>query len=206
MRTDDEAGAAVDEMAEALLFAGRFRMEIEDDRIRLLAERTGVEDRLSRLEGIIEFRMHEDAAHDIGNQNAGAVAGKEQVGTAAGRAGRVVGRAKKLVVPLAEDHRFLLVPDVIARGHHVGTGVDRLEEDVFGDAEAASGIFAVDDDEIELEVTDQSRKPLPDRRAARLAHHISQKQKPHARSNPTRAVPAEARQRSWRPDLRKTKR
>lgn len=109
-------------------------------------------------------------------------------------------------MPLAEDHRFLLVPDVVAGGHHVGAGVDRLEEDVFGDAEAAGGVLAVDDDKVELEVADQSRKPLPDRRTARLAHHISQKQKPHARSNPTRAVPAEARQRLWRPDLRKTKR
>ncbi|MCY1300295.1 hypothetical protein D9M70_498560 [compost metagenome] len=91
-------------------------------------------------------------------------------------------------MPFAKDDRFLLVPDVIAGRHHVGAGVDRLEKDVFGDAETAGRILAVDDDEIELEVTNQSWKPLPDRRTARLAHHISQKQKPHARSNPTRAA------------------
>ncbi|MCY1300294.1 hypothetical protein D9M70_498550 [compost metagenome] len=77
MGADDEAGPSVDEMAEALLLAGGFRMEIEDNCIRLLAERAGVEDGFRRLEGIVELRMHEDAAHDVGDQHAGAVAGEK---------------------------------------------------------------------------------------------------------------------------------
>ena len=38
---DDEAGAAVDEMAEAHLFGRRLGVEIDDHRIGLLAERAG---------------------------------------------------------------------------------------------------------------------------------------------------------------------
>lgn len=88
---------------------------------------------------------------------------------------------------------------MVACGDDIGTGIDRLEKDIFGDAEAAGGVLAVDDDEVQHEVTDQPRKTLPDRRAARLANHISQKQKPHARS-----IPPEQFQEVLRPELRKT--
>ena len=56
MRADDEAGATVDEMAEALLLAGRFRVKIEDDRIRLLFKRAGRQNALRRAEGIIQLQ------------------------------------------------------------------------------------------------------------------------------------------------------
>ncbi len=83
-------------------------------------------------------------------------------------------------MPLAEDHRLLLIPDVIAGGHYIGAGADRLEKDVFGDAEPAGCVLAIDDDEVELEIAHESREALPDGHAARLAHHIPQKQKSHA--------------------------
>jgi hypothetical protein len=41
MRSDDETGSAVDEVAEALFLAGGFRMEVEDDRVGLFLERAG---------------------------------------------------------------------------------------------------------------------------------------------------------------------
>ncbi len=43
MRANDERGAAVDEMAEALLLGRGFRVEVEDDRVGLFAERAGGE-------------------------------------------------------------------------------------------------------------------------------------------------------------------
>ncbi len=79
VRADHQAGTPVDEVAEALLLARRLRVKIEDDCIGLLAERAGVEDRLCRLEGIVELGMHEDPPHDIGNQNAGAVSREEKI-------------------------------------------------------------------------------------------------------------------------------
>ena len=41
MRSNHEAGTAIDEMSEALLFTGRFGMEVEDNGIRLLFQRAG---------------------------------------------------------------------------------------------------------------------------------------------------------------------
>jgi hypothetical protein len=179
MRADDDTGAAIDEMAEALLLARRLGMEIEDDRIRLLAERAGGEDRLARREGIVELGMHEDATHDVGDEHAGAVAGYEEVGAAARRAGRIVCGAQELVMPAGKTDCFLLVPHMVARRHHVGAGIDRLEKNVFRDAETAGRVLPVDDDEVQLEVADQSRQALPDGRPSGLAHHVAQKEKTH---------------------------
>ena len=176
VRADDEAGAAVDEMAKALFFAGGFGVEVEDDGVGLLLERAGGQDRLGRLEGIVEFRMHEHPAHDVGDEDAGAVASVEQAGAASGGAGRIIGGPQKLVVARREDHRVLLVPDMVAGGHHVGAGIDRFQEDVLGDAETAGGILAVDDDEIQLEVGNQSRQPVPDRRPSGLADHVAEEE------------------------------
>ena len=49
------------------------------------------------------------------------------------------------------------------------------------DAEAAGSVLAVDDDEIELQVGDQARQPLPYSRTSGLAHHVSEEQKSHFR-------------------------
>ncbi len=95
---DDEASAAVDEMAETLLLAGRLGMEIEDDRIGLLLQRAGVEDDLRRFEGVVEFGMHEDPAHDVGDEHARAVSGIEKAGATAGRALGIVGGTQELIV------------------------------------------------------------------------------------------------------------
>src|SRR5690606_4362356 len=96
------------------------------------------------------------------------------------RAGGIIGGAQELLVPVGIDHRFLLVPHVIAGGHHIGAGIDRLEENIFGYAETAGGIFAVDDDEIQLQVRNQAGQPFPDRCAADLADHVAQKENSHS--------------------------
>lgn len=184
MGADDEAGAAVDEMAEALLLAGRLGMEIEDDRVGLLLQRARVEDDLRRFEGVVEFRMHEDPAHDVGNEHTRAVPGIEKAGAAAGRALGIVGGTQELIVAAGKSDSLLLVPDVIACRHHIGAGIDRFQKDILGDAEAAGGVLAVDDDEIELEVGNQAGEAVPYRRASRLADHVTQKKQPHSLSNP----------------------
>ena len=62
-------------------------MEVDDHRVGLLAERAGGELAVDRGEGIVE-RIHEDAAHDVDDEDARAVPGEEDAGAAAGRAGR----------------------------------------------------------------------------------------------------------------------
>ena len=92
MCADDEAGAPIDEMPKALLLAGRLGMKVEHDRVRLFLQRAGSQNGLGRLEGIIEFGMHEHATHDVGHKDARTVAGKIEAGAAPGRAcGRVGG-------------------------------------------------------------------------------------------------------------------
>ena len=72
VRADDEARAAVDEMAHRLFLARRFAMHVDDDRVCALAERTGGELALDRGERIVE-RVHEDAAHHVDDEHALAV-------------------------------------------------------------------------------------------------------------------------------------
>ena len=73
-------------------------------------------------------------------------------GAAARRAGRIVDRPDQARRALDEDQRLLLVPGMIAERDGVGAGVEQFAIDRLGDAEAAGGVLAVDDDEIELPV------------------------------------------------------
>ena len=156
MGADDQADAAVDEMADRLLLARCLGMEVDDDGVDLLAERTGGKLALDAGEGIVE-RVHEDAPHRVHDEDAGAVPRHEDAGAAPRRAGGIVERTEEAVLPLGEDQRLALVEDVVAGGHHVGAGVDDPAKDLLGDAEAAGGVLAVDGDEIDAMVGDQRR-------------------------------------------------
>lgn len=81
---------------------------------------------------------------------------------------------------LAEGNCFLLVPDMVAGRHDIGTGVDGFEKDILGNTETPGGVFTVDDDEIELQIGNQPRQPVPDSRAPGLANHIPEKKKSHS--------------------------
>ena len=78
-----------------------------------------------------------------------------------------------------ELQRLALVPDVIAGGDHVGACRQRFAVDLLGDAEAARGVLAIDDHEIELEVGDEARQALPHGGAAGTPHHVAQEKKSH---------------------------
>ncbi len=166
-------------MGEAHLLAGRLGVEVYHNCVCLFAERAGGEFALGRLERIVELGMHEDAAHDVGHQHARAVAGDVEPGALAGRSLGKIGRAQETVLARREGQRLALVPDVVAGRHHVGAGRDRLAKDLLGDAEAAGGVLAVDDDEIEPEIGNQAGQLFPHRRAAGLADHVAEEEKPH---------------------------
>ncbi len=172
----DRAGAAVDEMGEAHLLAGRLGVEIEDHRIRLLAERAGGELALGGMEGIVEIGMHEDAAHDVGHHDARAVPREIEARAAARRAGGEIGRPQETVLARGEVQRLALVPDMVAGGDHVGAGLERGAEDVVGDAEAAGRVLAVDDDEIEPEIRNQPGQLPPRGGAAGAAYEVAEEE------------------------------
>src|SRR4051794_29123293 len=190
VRADDEAGAAVTEEADTLLLAARFAMEVDDDGVSRNAERTGAELALERREGIVE-RRHEDAAERVDDQRMLAVLGLDQRGAAAGRAARIVRRPHKSLRALDEHKGLALVPGVIAERHRVGASIEKLLIDRFGDTEAAGGILAVDDDEIERPVLDHARQIFGDRRAPGATDDITHKENAQLQNsgNRTRPIP-----------------
>src|SRR5882724_6904060 len=128
-------------------------MEIDHDRVGRTAQRTGFEFAPEYRERIVK-RRHEDAADGVDDQRALAVLGVDQRGTPARRTLWKIRRSNQPRRPLDEHQRLALVPGMVAERDGVGAGVDQFMVDRFGDAEAASGVLAVDDDKIEAEIAD----------------------------------------------------
>jgi hypothetical protein len=135
-------------------------------------------------ERIIE-RVHEDAAHGVDDEHAGAVPGLDQRDAASRRTRGIIDRANELRRALDEDQRLLLVPGMIAAGDHVGAGVDEFLVDRLGDAEAAGGVLAVDGDEIELPVAHEGGQPLEQDGTPAAAHDVADEEDAHALLCPT---------------------
>ena len=102
---------------------------------------------LDGAERVVEI-AHEHAAHGVDHEHVGAVRRLEQAGAAPGRAFRKIDGPEQTVMPLDEDQRLALIPDMIAGGHDVGAGIEKLGQDLLGDAEAAGRVLAIDHDEI----------------------------------------------------------
>ena len=175
----DDARAPVEEMSHRLLLARRLGVEIHDDSVGLFVQRAGFDQIARRGEGIVEIGGHEDPAHDIGDENTRAVARLVKARTAPRRALRIVERPQEGRLVGGEMQGFALIPDVIARRHHIGAGFERCSKDILGDAETAGGVLPVHHDEIEPVILDQIRQSLEYGMAARAAHHVAQKQKSH---------------------------
>ena len=138
-------------------------------------------------------------AHDVDDEHARAVPGGEDVGAAARRAGRIVDRAQEPVVAVGEGERLALVPDVVAGGHAIGAGREQLLQDLFGDAEAAGGVLAVDDDEVEAMLCDQAGELRCDRGAAGTPDDVAEEEQPQATTSAaisSRSVAMSGRRRS----------
>ena len=104
--------------------------------------------RLRTANGIVE-RRHEDAADGVDDQRALAVLGIDQRRAAARRALWKIRRPDQLRRALDEHQRLALIPGVVAERDRIGAGVEEFLIDRLGDAEAAGGVLAIDDDEIE---------------------------------------------------------
>src|SRR5215471_4775107 len=82
-------------------------------------------------------------------------------------------------MPLDEDERLALVPDVIAGGDDVGACVKQLCQDLLGDAEPASRVLAIDHHEMRAVALAQARQQADECRPARPADHVTEKHDPH---------------------------
>ena len=169
---DHQTGAAVAENSDALLFAGGLAMEVDHDGIRSLPQRTGFEFAVDDRERIVE-RRHEDAADGIDHQRALAVLGVDQRCTAARRALRKIRRANEARRALDEHQRLALVPGMVAERDRVGADIEKFLVDRLGDAEAAGGVLAIDDDEIERPIADEAGQMLRENRAPGPADHVT---------------------------------
>ena len=107
------------------------------------------------------------------------VFGLEQAGALAGRALRKIERPEQPVVALDEHQRLALIEHMIARRHHVGAGIEQLDQDRLGDAETAGRVLAVHHHEIERVALAELGQMLDDGDASGSADHISKKQHAH---------------------------
>ena len=89
-----------------------------------------------------------------------------------------------------EHQRLFLIPGMIAERDSIGPGVEEFLIDRLGDTEAAGGILAVDDDEIEFPVADERRQMFVDRGASGLADDVADKKDSqlHRLRKPNRSV------------------
>ncbi len=181
VRAHHKADAAIEEVPHRLLFAGGFRVHVDDDCIHHMAERTIGNRPLHGGEGIIQ-RVHVDPAHDVDDRHLRAVAGRVDVDAASRRSGREIDRTQQARLPVDIDEGFALVPDVVAGGHHIGARIHHILKDLLGDAEAGGRILAIHHDEIEAVFLDQARQSLNGSGAAGPADQITQKQKLHRSS------------------------
>ena len=148
MRADDQPGAAVDEMAERLLLAGRLGVKIDHEASQPRPSGQAASSCSMRAKGSSSASM-KTRPIILTTEHFGAVRGVDQIGAAAGRPRREIGRADQPRLALDKDERLALVEGVIAERDRVGAGLEEFLADRLGDAEAAGGVFAVDDDEIE---------------------------------------------------------
>jgi hypothetical protein len=106
-------------------------------------------------------------------------AARNQRRTPARRTGGEIQRANETRRAFDEHQRLALVPGVVAERDRVGAGVDQVVVDRLGDAEAAGGVLAVGDDEVELPVAHQTRQPLQHDGAPRTPDDVANEENAH---------------------------
>ena len=148
---DDGGDAPVQVPADGDLFRGGFGVEVEEYDLGCdLAEKL-----VGFAEGVVAGG-HEDAALEVEDGVLLAIGQGALVDAKAGSAVGVVCRADDAAAAdvgvfgdghILEDLFF--VPDVVARGDDVGPEVEEFFGEGGGDAEAASGVLAIDDEEVD---------------------------------------------------------
>ena len=148
--------------ASACFSERRLGVDVDEDGVRALQQGACRDLALHCQERVVQ-RIHENAAESVHHQDLGAVRGPEQPGARTRRADGIVERPQQAVLPRDEYERLPLVPNVVASGDNIGTGVVQVLENLLGYAKAARRVFAVDDNEVGGETLTQGGKLLAER-------------------------------------------
>ena len=181
VRADDAGDAAVKEVAQRLLFARRLGVKIDEDYIRTGLQSARRDFVVDGAERAIELG-HEDAAHRIDDEHICAIFRAQQRRAFARRARRKIERADQPVMPVDVDECLFLIESVIAERYAIGTRINQIVEDRFGDAETTSRVLTVDDHEIEPVLGNQFRQRFADSGPPGAADDIAKKQQSHSKS------------------------
>ena len=132
-------------------------------------------------ERIVE-RVHEDAPEDIDDQEPRALRAFDHRGAPARRASGVIGWPDQAGLALDKHKRLALVEGVIAERHRIDADGAEFLKNGFGEAKAAGGVLAVDDDEIEPPAGAQKGNLLQDGGAARSPDDVADEEQANHRS------------------------
>src|SRR5439155_2014883 len=153
-----------------------FGVEVDDEEARPGAQRLDFAQHDGK--GIVD-RQHEDAAHDVDHADRVAGVASREVAAVPRRAGGEVGGTKQARLGADVVERLLLVPDVVARGHHADAPVEELIADLARDAEARRRVLHVGDHQIDGVVLDEGAEPTPDELASRPADDVANEEDAH---------------------------
>ena len=185
MRTQNGGDATVKIPAEGYFFAGGFGVEVEEDDLGVGVAFDEGEELVGLAKGVVAGG-HEDAALKVEDGVLCAIAELAFVDAEAGGAVSVVGgtddAAATLVGVGGDGHvleDFFLVPDVVAGGDDVGAEVEELFGEGGGDAEAAGGVLAVNDEKIDGVRFDDVGEVFADDVAAGRAEDVADEENVH---------------------------
>ncbi len=154
-------------------------MHVDEDDVGSFAQGTGGELRIHRGKRIVE-RIHESAAHRIDDENARARAGVEEANAAPRRTFGIIQRTENPVFIIDEAQDLALIEPMIARGEHVDAGCEQLVGNIARDAETASRVLAIGDDEVDVEPLAQRGELGGEHVAPWPADHIAYEENSHA--------------------------
>jgi hypothetical protein len=185
VRAEDGGDAAVEVPAEGGFLAGGFAVDVEEDDFGAGVLRDAREQLVGLAEGVVATG-HEDAALQVHDGVLRAVAERAFIDAEAGRADGVVRGAQDAAaasVRVRGDGHVLedlfLVPDVVAGGDDVRAEVEELFGDAGRDAEAAGGVFAVHDEEVDGVGLDELGEVFADDVAAGRAEDVADEENVH---------------------------
>ena len=176
VRAQNGGDAAIQVPAHRHLLAGGFCVEVYHDDFGFDVG----EQRVGGVEGIVGG-VHENAALELDHRVGNAALRGSLIDAPAGNAGLEIGGTQDSPPALVAlggrgVHRvdqLALVPDVIAGGQHVRAQVEKLLGQRRRNAEAAGGVFGVDDDEFDVVRFTEMADVLAHDAASRAAEDVA---------------------------------
>ncbi len=143
-------------MAKRHLFRRGFGMEIDDDRINILAKPVFGKKFVRALERARK-RVHEQPPHHVNNANFFARTGFENIIALARCPVGEVPRAQQFFIFIDIGNDFALVPDMVARRQNIGTGIIEFLADFRRHTKTVRRIFHIHHGNIDRKTVPQHR-------------------------------------------------